>query len=461
MNSKLILIIALFTIISCSKLENSIQQPDNNLNKDKASSSREKGSNTDSITYFLNMDKPTRDAILFKNSGGIMPATKVFRTGDRKPTPEEELEIASLVNPTYPNYHCCNNICLTIPEDPYGFYSPFTDEWKNNIKFIGRYGSDPRQMYYVYTPNNVNVNSKIVVLVHGGGWISGPDPDQVNGWGATYAPDQLNSTTNKKQYNIVKNLLSQGYVVVSVLYRLVHYGDNSSDILSTPITVIDQVDDIESAVVHIRTSFPSCLWQTPLNADNIQIMGESAGGNLALLFAYTRANTQYIKSVVSVAGPTNMNQYANFVKSKNLIHPFINQSCGTSFAYDNFNNTNFTHFPFYGFIDPPVDYNNMIITRVTNFSNISCGITSINIPWLIPIITPTSNPPLSTTVRRADFYKLAQSCVRQNITNPLTDAAFTAISPRFQLKTIQEIYLPLLYMEPKTDLFYIQKLQTV
>ena len=25
-------------------------------------------------------------------------------------------------------------------------------------------------MYYVYTPANANVNSKIVVLIHGGGW---------------------------------------------------------------------------------------------------------------------------------------------------------------------------------------------------------------------------------------------------------------------------------------------------
>lgn len=373
------------------------------------------------------MDKPTRDAIQFKKSGGILPATKTIRIGDRQPTKDELQQMALVVNPTYPNYHCCNNICLTIPEDPYGIYAPFTDIWGNSIKFIGRYGNDPRQMYYVSIPTNATINSKIIVLIHGGGWINGPDPDQVNGWGSALAPDAYPNTSNKQANNLVKNLLLQGYVVVAPLYRLVAYGNNNTDVLATPVTVQDQVNDIDAAILHIKANFPTCLWNRPLNANNIQVLGESAGANLALLFAYTKANTSYIKSVVSIAGPTNLNQFADFVKSKNLIHPFINQGCNVSLCIDNFNNTNLTHFPFYGPLDPISDYSNMLITNVTNFASMSCTITTINNPWLLPL----ASPPITT--RKSDSYYLSQSCVRQIISTPLTAPALTAISPRFQL----------------------------
>lgn len=421
-------------LFSCTKVETISQ-------KENFSNSRIQAI-SDSSAYFLNLDKPTRDAILLKKEGKILSPTKAIRVGDRKLTLEEQIQIKSMtVTPTFPNYHCCNNICLTIPEDPYGLYLPFTDIWDNDIKFIGRYGNDVRQIYYVYVPSNVNVNSKIVVLIHGGGWITGPDPEQVNGWGAAYAPDVLNGTSNKKEYNLVKNLLLQGYVVVAPLYRLVAYGDNNTDILSTPITIKDQVNDIDAAITHVRNNFSTCLWQTPLNTNNIQVLGESAGGNLALLFAYTKANTSYVKSVISIAGPSNMNQFADFVKSKNLIHPngMQNQGCGIFFSLENyydyigfpFFGTNLlTHLPFYSPMDPITDYTNMLITNVTNYSNMNCLISSLNIPFYFQ---PPNLNPVSQSLRKGDNYNLAQSCVRQIISNPLSAQEFTAISPRFQL----------------------------
>lgn len=449
MKNIILYFLLIFSINSCKKnVEEELNQLDS-ANNIHTKNSRV-GGGLDSAEYYLNMDKPTRDAILFKKSGGILPSTKVIRTGDRKPTAEEQAQIAALaVTPTYPDYHCCNNICLTIPVDPYGFYLPFTDIWGNSIKYIGRYGSDPRQMYYVYIPSNANINSKIVVLIHGGGWITGPDPDQVNGWSSAFAPLDANgqTTTNKQNNNIVKNLLLQGYVVVAPLYRLVAYGNSDPDILATPITVLDQVNDIDAAITHIKANFPTCLWNRPLNANNIQVLGESAGANLALLFAYTKANTSYIKSVISVAGPSNLNQFADFIKSKNLIHPNlrINQGCGIPFSLENYNDfLNFpffgsnvlTHLPFYAPMDPIADYGKMLITNVTNFGNMNCIITTLNLPFNSP--HPDLNP-VSPNLRKADYYNLAQSCVRQIITTPLNAPEFSAISPRFQLNNSRVI----------------------
>lgn len=285
-------------------------------------------------------------------------------------------------------------------------------------------------MYYVYIPSNVNINSKIVVLVHGGGWITGPDPNVINGWSPAFAPLPI---SNQQQNNLIKNLLTKGYVVVSMLYRLASYGDNNSDILASPIVVQDQINDIDLAISQIHNSFPTCLWQTPLNANNIQIIGESAGANIALMYAYTKANTSYVKSVISVAGPTNINQFADFLNTKSLINPIISQACGINypFVYDNINSTNFTHYPFYGVYDPNSDVSNLTITGYTNPQNFNCQFSTFNSPWYVVLLQASQN----TNKRRTDTYKQAQSVVRQIITNPLTNVAFTNISPCFNLSS--------------------------
>jgi len=368
--------------------------------------------------------------------------------------------------PTYPNYHCCNGICLTIPEDPYSFYAPFTDTWGNAIQFIGRYGTDPRQMYYVYVPTNVNQNSKIVVLIHGGAWITGPDPNQTNGWGSAYTVSGA-----QQNNNIVRNLLSQGYVVVAPLYRLVSYGDTPTDIAANPVSVTDQINDIDAAITHIHTYFPTCLYGVgPVNANNIQVMGESAGGHLALMFAYTRANTSYIKSVVSVSAPTNLNQYFDFINNKSLIYSGgswansipCNTSSGTDFVIDNYNYVtstttynNKTHFPFFNYYDPNPTGPQLSVTTYINPQNFQCKIanmyligynqntfatiqntiTAPSAPYIAAWVFPNQN----TSKRRLDMYNLAQSIVRQTVSNPLINSVFQNISPCFQLTATRNI----------------------
>lgn len=416
----------ILNINACVKDVEQVLSNENNGNKN----ARIRSNEFDSLAYYSNLNNPLRDIISYIKTGNNLPSTRAIKIGERTPSKQEMQQIAAAINPpVYPNYHCCNNICLTIPEDPYGFYAPFTDIWQNPIKFIGRYGNDPRQIYYVYIPNGVHANSKIVVLIHGGGWNSGPNPDYVNGWNATYTVGGNSNLSNQQNQNLVKNLLAQGFVVVAPLYRLVHYADTTTDVLANPITINDQINDIATAIEHIHANFPNCLWQTgAINANHIQVIGESAGAHLALMFAYTRANTSYVKSVIAVAAPSNMNQFANFIMNR----PFT-YSCGTDFVYDNINTTIFTHFPFYGIFDPNSPIAGITTTEFVNpplmctVANIRPSLFSFPNTWI-----PSSE---NTSKRVTNSYLLAQSCIREVTNTPLNNVNLSNISPSQQLNT--------------------------
>lgn len=163
------------------------------------------------------------------------------------------------------------------------------------------------------------------------------------------------------------------------LYRLVAGADNNADDLLSPVTVLDQVNDIDAAITHVRTNFPTCLWQTgPINANNIQSIRESAGANLALLFAYTKANTSYVKSVVSVAGPANMNNFASWIQNKQLTMPCLTtQTAQNDFKYGDpiaYPQIQKAFSKKYSIYDPDAlnDPANTNITNLTNPQSLNC-----------------------------------------------------------------------------------------
>ncbi len=435
------MILAIFN--SCNKADEALTNEGNI----KHSTSRSESMENEAMDL-INMDNPMHDVIKYLKTGGRLPVTKYFRDYI------DQIGRPKVVGNGYWPYSCAGNLLvLGYPGATCGgvgsssslqsasnssniIHCPSTilDPFNNKIHALAMYGSDDdRQGYYVYLPDNVNPNSKIVVLIHGGGWATGPDPNQSNGWASSYA-----TTNNPLQSNIVKNLLIQGYVVVVPLYRLVSFGDTPSDIDANPISVLDQVNDIDAAIQHVHTYFPDCL---EINANNIQVMGESAGGNLALLFAYTKANTSYIKSVVAVAAPTNMNQYAAFINNKALIDASISQVCetttGNNFYVHNYSSTdpvnNKTHFPFYTYYDPTPDQPPLSVTTYLNPQNFSCRIADMNLwgnfgilGWLpVPFSVAANN----TDKRRLDLYNLAQSLVKETVSNPSTSTLFQDISP--------------------------------
>jgi acetyl esterase/lipase len=250
-------------------------------------------------------------------------------------------DIPTNYSPIYSNSilpeNCCNDICGVFPNNSSSSSSssgplifntnsttsgsciPAFDPFGNEIKYVATYGTDERQKYFIYRPPSINANTSIVVLIHGGGWFSGPNPNNVSGYPFKFA--QKNDANN----NLVNSLLDSNFIVVSLLYRLVPYGDNNNEITTTGVTIQNQVDDVDMAIQHIRNNFPVCLG---VNANSIQIVGESAGGQLALAYAYTKSNTNYVKSVISMYAPTNMYQYSDSLKTKKRIH-----NCGDNFYF--------------------------------------------------------------------------------------------------------------------------------
>jgi acetyl esterase/lipase len=371
---------------------------------------------TDSLAYYASLGSPTREVIEFIKNGGRLPNTLFLR--DLK-----QYAAIPKLNNTYP-YACGDGntpLIITAPpgydptgenqnrrhtnliDDPYYLY----DAYSNPINAIGIYGTeDDRQAYYIYCPiNNTNSNSPIVVLVHGGGWFFGPNFDYVNGWTFSFSSTPTTS-------NFVKDLLNNGFIVVAPLYRLSRYGHTNSDIISNPLLVSQQIDDINSVISHIRNNFPDCF---NINANSIQLLGESAGGHLALNWTYTQANSAYIKSVVSMYAPTNIPQYGNGLMN---IPWWGNYICGNSFTSLNV--------PFYF---PVEDITN--IYEVYNLSNFNCT---------------ASGYPNSKILRT---YNLIQSIVGDTIANPGSSSILQDISPRHILNSNYSI--PTFIMHGKND----------
>ncbi len=285
------------------------------------------------------------------------------------------------------------------------------DTFGNSINAKGIYGSDKRQQYVVYYPQNKNAASPIIVLIHGGAWFSGPNPDIVKGWPFGY------TTSANPNANFVKMLLNNGYVVVNLTYRLVRYGNTDSEINSNPVPISEQLSDINNGILHIKNHFPNCL---NLNANSIQVLGESAGGNLALLWAYTYANSTYIKSVTSMYAPTNVQQYGNYLKNKRCIF-----NCGQDFLI----NPLCSHFPWYLNIE---DINDQ--SWIRNSTNFTCTYKGF----------PNS--------RVFDTFKAIKSAVKDaSITTPLTAQKLADVSPYYVLNNSTHT-IPTFIMHGKNDL---------
>lgn len=127
-----IVIIVLFTILlplhSCKKVDESLKSKNKIEDIATNKSNQRLGNNIDSSEYYIYLDCPTRDAINYIKSGGTLPPTSALKIGEN-PKPILPQTSTTAIAPTYPNYHCCNGICLTIPEDPYSYYAPFRDIW--------------------------------------------------------------------------------------------------------------------------------------------------------------------------------------------------------------------------------------------------------------------------------------------------------------------------------------------
>ncbi|KAA0126122.1 alpha/beta hydrolase [Chryseobacterium sp. SN22] len=164
-----------------------------------------------------------------------------------------------------------------------------------------KYGEHKRQKMDVFLPSGYPVNSPVVLLIHGGGWTMGKKEHMIQ---------------------IQKMLFKNNIPSINMNYRLVSR--------TKKITYHEQLEDIDSALA----KFNSLAEKAELLPDNYILLGESAGGHLALLYGYS--HPQRVKKIISLSGPTDFYspEYLNSFYSK-YSSPTIQKVVGAKFDRKN------------------------------------------------------------------------------------------------------------------------------
>ncbi len=161
-----------------------------------------------------------------------------------------------------------------------GFFSCSSDDSDSLIvdplleyeEFNISYGNESGQVFDLYLPSARTLETKTLILIHGGGWTSG----------------------DKTDMNAFKEFIIQqvpGYAVVNMNYRLAD--DNNQ-----PYPM--QINDITSVVNFLRSN-----QENYIISEDIGFVGISAGAHLSLLWSYAFDTENKVDMVCSVVGPTN------------------------------------------------------------------------------------------------------------------------------------------------------------
>jgi len=160
------------------------------------------------------------------------------------------------------------------------------------------YGSDSQQVADIYLPERKDNNAtKVLFLVHGGGWTGG----------------------SKEDMNValaVAKQLFPDYAFVNVGYRLA-----TAESPAYP----KQINDLKAVVAHIEIGDYAV-------SDDYAFLGVSAGGHLSMLYAYGFDPNRRVKAVCNVVGPTDFNDPA-YIGSTLVQEHLPNLTSDTSVAF--------------------------------------------------------------------------------------------------------------------------------
>lgn len=149
-----------------------------------------------------------------------------------------------------------------------------------SLTIIGEaYGSDPAQKMDIYLPGGrTAAATKVLILVHGGGWSGG----------------------DKTDYNPYIDTLKKrlpGYAIYNINYRLFSSASGQNRF---PV----QENDVKAAMDYIFSK--SAEHQV---SQRCIMLGQSAGGHLALLYAYKSNPDKKVKAVAAYFPPTDLGAY--------------------------------------------------------------------------------------------------------------------------------------------------------
>ena len=153
------------------------------------------------------------------------------------------------------------------------------------------YGNDNQQVFDIYLPENRDLNTKVMILVHGGGWTSG----------------------DKSEMNSIKDLYLQNLpniAIVNINYRL-------STQNNPPYPM--QIDDITAIINYLKANKNEYVI-----SENFGFLGVSAGGHLALLWSYAFDSNNNVNMVASIVGPTNFTDPAYLNNTNPVLQALLN-----------------------------------------------------------------------------------------------------------------------------------------
>jgi acetyl esterase/lipase len=160
------------------------------------------------------------------------------------------------------------------------------------------YGSDPLETMDVYLPANRSVNStKVLIMIHGGAWESGDKTDLTS------------------YVDTMKNRLPD-YAIFNINYRL---SVNGTNVFPT------QENDVKAAYNYILNNTASYNV-----SQKIVLLGESAGGHLALLQGLKYDSPVKPKAIVSFFGPTDITDMYYNPASTLVAAPILAAIVGTT-----------------------------------------------------------------------------------------------------------------------------------
>ena len=152
------------------------------------------------------------------------------------------------------------------------------------------YGPDTNQTYDIYLPKGRDQNTKVMLLVHGGGWTSG----------------------DKSNMGFIVDLYRADFpnvALVNINYRL-------ADENNPPYPM--QIDDITSIINQLKAKKDDYVI-----SENYGFLGISAGGHLSLLWSYAFDNQNNVNMVCSIVGPTNFTDPAYLNNTDPLLQELI------------------------------------------------------------------------------------------------------------------------------------------
>jgi acetyl esterase/lipase len=135
------------------------------------------------------------------------------------------------------------------------------------------YGPHERQKLDILLPANRNMQTPIVIMLHGGSWIEGDKSD----FYMTEIQEQLHQ---------------QRIGSIRVNYRYAALDNHFEGLM----------DDIKRAIDHLTAHAE----EYGMRDQKFTLMGFSAGAHMALLYGYKYQRPNEISNVVSIAGPTDI-----------------------------------------------------------------------------------------------------------------------------------------------------------